>query len=489
MKVVFVYPDLLEGAAWRGYYYSGIGILSAVLKEAGHQTALFHLTQPPTREAFLEGLAGLLPQEGPHLVGFSITSNMLPFLREWSPWVKEGWPDAWVIAGGVHPTLVPEETLALPGVDLVCVGEGEGAIVDLAEALEAGRSPSGIANLWWKRPDGTVERNPPRPLVELDALPFPDREIYDYANLHHERQGEATMMVSRGCPYRCTYCCNEALREVYRGRGKAVRFRSVPLVLAELKQVLERYPFIRRFVFDDDILPLRMDWFREFAREYAREVGRPFACNLRPNLANEEVIRLLREAGCDEVRFGIESGNDLVRNDLLNRRVSREQIVRAFDLCHQAGMKVFAFNMVGLPGETVAQMLDTVKLNAAVRADITRVTIFYPYQRTELYRASREMGLLTDRTVTDYASDTILAFDKVQRNRVVFIRRYFPLLARLYRWARRRPPFVERWLDAFLSARWTTVALFYAANKLYDLVRGNAMLDRWAMALRRRFFG
>ncbi len=489
MKVVFVYPDLLEGAAWRGYYYSGIGILAAVLKEAGHEAALLHGTQPIPRGEFLQRLEALLPRDGPRLVGFSVTSNMVPFLREWSGWIKEAWPATWIAAGGVHPTLVPEETLAIAGVDVVCVGEGEGAVVELAEALDAGRSPAGISNLWWKRPAGTIERNGLRPLVDLDALPFPDRQIYDYPHLYHERQGEATMMVSRGCPYRCSYCCNEALREVYRGLGKPVRFRSVPLVIAELRHVLETYPFVLRFVFDDDILPLRKDWFREFSQAYAREIGRPFACNLRPNLTDEEVVDLLKQAGCDEVRFGLESGNDEVRNGLLNRQLSREEIVRAFELCHQAGMKVFSFNIVGFPGETVQQMLDTVKLNALVHADVTRVTIFYPYQRTRLYEVSREQGLLTDRIVVDYATDTILGFDKIHRNRVVFIRRYFPILARLYRWVQKLPPVVERWLDALLSARWTTVTAFYAANKLYDWVRGSATLDRWAMAFRRRFFG
>jgi radical SAM superfamily enzyme YgiQ (UPF0313 family) len=252
--------------------------------------------------------------------------------------------------------------------------------------------------------------------------------------------------------------------------------------------VLERYPFIQRFVFDDDILPLRRDWFRDFAQAYKREIGRPFACNLRPNLTDEEIVRLLREAGCEEVRLGIESGNDEVRNGLLNRRLTRDEIVRAVELCHRAGMKVFAFNIVGFPGETVAQMLDTVKLNAAVRADVTRVTIFYPYERTPLHTISRQRNLLTDRVVSDYATDTVLGFDKVQRNRVVFIRRYFPILARLYRWALAHR-WAERFLDRFLAARLTTVTVFYAANKVYDWVRKNATLDWLAMRVRRRFFG
>jgi len=489
LQVVLIYPDLLEGAAWRGYYYAGIGILAAVLRQAGHEPRLLHVTQLPTEQAFNARLKALLPETGPLLIGFSVTSNMLPFLQQWSGWIKQRWPEAWIIAGGVHPTLAPEETLALTGVDLICLGEGEGALAELAEAIEDGRPPHGIRNLWWKRPDGVVERNPLRPLVDLDTLPFPERELYDYAHLHHERLGEATMMVSRGCPYRCTYCCNEALREVYRGLGRPIRFRSVPLVLEELRQVLQNYPFIERFIFDDDILPLRKAWFREFSQAYAEQIGRPFACNLRPNLADEEVVALLKQAGCDEVRFGIESGNDEVRNNLLERRISREQLLRAFRLCRQAGIKTFAFNMVGLPGETVQQMLDTVKLNAAVQADVTRVTIFYPYQRTKLHEICQQTGLLTDRVVVDYATDTVLGYDKIHRNRIIFIRRYFPLLAKLYRLSQRLPSWVERGLDALLSARWTTISLFYAANKIYDLVRANATLDRWAMAFRRRFFG
>jgi anaerobic magnesium-protoporphyrin IX monomethyl ester cyclase len=488
MKVIFVYPDILEGAAWRGYYYSGIGVLSSVLKCAGHQASLLHITQPITQEEFLERLARLLPEDGPLVIGFSVTSNMAPYLAQWSEWIKSAWPKAWIIAGGVHPTLEPERTLDLENIDGICMGEGEGAILELAEALQANRLPIGIANLWWKRSGTIVERNPMRPLVNLDMLPFPDRAIYNYADLYHEQLGEATMMISRGCPYSCTYCCNEALRGVYRGLGQPVRFRRVELVIEELRRVLQAYPFVRRFAFDDDILPLRREWFHRFAQDYAREIGLPFACNLRPNLVDETIIALLKNAGCDEVRMGVESGNDEIRNGLLNRQLSREKIIRAFELCHQAGMKVYSFNIVGFPGETIHQMLDTVKLNMTVRADTTRVTIFYPYSGTRLHQISQDGGLLTDRLVSDYAADTLLKFDAIQRNRVIFVRRYFSLLVRLYRWTDKLPA-LQHILDAALSAGWVARTFFWVANKLYELMRKNTILEHWITLFWKKSFG
>lgn len=200
MKVTFVYPDLMEGANWPGYYYSGLGILSAVLRQAGHPTFLLHITRRLRREEFLEALQPHLPGDGIKLIEFSLTANMVPAAKEWTAWLKEIYPDCLVIYGGVHPTLSPVATIALPGVDAICIGEGEGALLELCQHLEEGRDFSDIRNLWLKR-NGQVMRNPLRPLVaDLGLLPFPDRSLYDYTTLYNERQGYATMMICRGCP-------------------------------------------------------------------------------------------------------------------------------------------------------------------------------------------------------------------------------------------------------------------------------------------------
>lgn len=490
MKVILIYPDINEGAGYTGAYYTGVGILSAVLREAGHTTELLHITQPISESEFINRLTPMLPQQGPLLIGFSITSNMFTFLKIWSAWIKSHWQDAMIIAGGVHPTLAPDETIAIPAVDMICVGEGEGAVVDLANMLDKGIVASGIQNLWIKSADQTIEKNPLRPLVELDSLPIPDRDIYDFVHLHNESRGEANLVVSRGCPYHCTYCCNDALREVNKGLGRPVRFRSVPLVVNEVRSVLHDYPTIDRIVFCDDILPLWPAWFSEFSKTYKSEIGIPFTCNLRPNLVNENIVTELKEAGCVEIRFGLESGNDEIRQNVMKRDLTREQMLYAFRLCREAGIKTFAFNIVGLPGESVNQMLDTVKLNADVMADVTRVTIFYPYPKTKLYDMCAEMNILTNRVVIDYAQDTMLDFSRIHSNRVLFIRRYFPILVKIYRYLRMRNRIkLENALDKFFTSGFNARFIFPVGNRVYEQVRKSSFLDRWAMSFRRKHFG
>jgi anaerobic magnesium-protoporphyrin IX monomethyl ester cyclase len=490
LKVILVYPDLNEGAGYTGAYYTGVGILSAVLREAGHSTELLHITQPISESEFVKRITPMLPNNGPLIIGFSITSNMLVFLKKWSVWIKSHWKDAIVIAGGVHPTLAPEETIAIPSVDIVCVGEGEGAIVDLANLLDKGLNPSGIQNLWIKHIDGSIEKNPLRHLVDLDSLPIPDRDIFDFIHLHNESRGEANLVVSRGCPYHCTYCCNDALREANKGLGRPVRFRSVQLVIDEVKTILREYPTIDRIVFCDDILPLWPTWFSEFSKKYKSEIGIPFTCNLRPNLVTEKIVYELKNAGCIEIRFGLESGNDEIRQKVMNRDLTREQMLFAFRLCKEAGIKTFAFNIVGLPGESVTQMLDTVKLNADVMADVTRVTIFYPYPKTKLYDVCAEMNILTDHIVIDYAQDTMLDFSKIHSNRVLFIRRYFPILVKVYRRLRMQKRIkLETALDNFLISATAARIVFPLGNKVYELVRKSSFLDKWAMSFRRKYFG
>jgi anaerobic magnesium-protoporphyrin IX monomethyl ester cyclase len=492
MKVTLVYPDILEGASWTGYYYSGVGILAAVLKEAGHDVSLLHVTHELTQREFLDRLSPHLPKNGPKLVGFSVTSNMFPFARRWSRWVKEDLGGT-VLFGGIHPTLSPEASIRLPFVDAICVGEGEQAIVEMVDRLEKGEDIGDLANIWSKS-DGLIRRNAPRPpLADLDVLPFADRGIFDYPNLYHERQGEATMMVSRGCPYGCTYCCNHSLRKVYQGQDKLVRFRGVSSVMAELSKVLTDYPNINGFVFDDDILPLHKEWFASFAEAYATDIGRPFRCNLRPDLVDEATVRLLKRAGCIELRLGIESGNDRVRNEVLNRRLSKQDLVNAFELGKREGLRLYSFNMVGIPGEGMREMLDTVKLNAQVDADVCRVTIFYPYEQTELYEVCQKQRLLTDRVVTDYAEDTILRFSPARRNQILFVRRYFSFLVKAYRFlGKLRYPqrrVLTKALDTVLESRLAARGVFPAADRAYEGIRQNPRLDRIGFAVKKRLLG
>ena len=403
--------------------------MAAALKRLGHSVNLLHLTHSVQREKYQ---AKMLSFGNPGIIGFSITSNMWPYAKEWIRWTRAQFSNTVIICGGVHPTLNPEEVIADDGVDAICVGEGEEALVELCEKLRNGQDIMEVQNIWIKD-RGKIYRNPVRPpLKNLDSLPFPDREIFDYQKLYHERMNEASVMASRGCPYRCSYCCNEALWEVCGKTAYYVRFRSVENFLKELKEIIGNYSFIKGFAFDDDILPLNIKWFKEFADEYKKEIDLPFTCNVRPDLINENIVSLLKKAGCWRVHMGIESGNDKIRNEILNRNITREQIVKAFSLCKKSGIELHSYNMIGLPKESMPEILDTVKLNARVNAGVNQVSIFYPYKKTRLHDYCQKKGLISQRVVTNYFEDTKLELKPFERSQILFSLSHFGMLVSLY---------------------------------------------------------
>ncbi|MEI8191314.1 MAG: LysR substrate-binding domain-containing protein, partial [candidate division NC10 bacterium] len=209
-----------------------------------------------------------------------------------------------VIAGG--PAAVNPAPMA-EFIDAFVIGEGEEAILELANALEAKKDFRHIRNLWF-RSNGTVIKNNVRPLIEnLDALPFPDRSIFKYqAIIDRNYDDGAEFMVGRGCPFHCSFCINKALQDLYKDKGRFVRYRSVNNVIAEIKSVTEEYSNIGRITFQDDILGLNTAWLAEFARNYGREIHLPFRCNLRADNVDDERLRLLQKAGCAEIWVGVE---------------------------------------------------------------------------------------------------------------------------------------------------------------------------------------
>jgi len=441
MKITFVYPDVLEFVPdYPGHYYAGIGSLSACLREQGHRTSLIHIIRTPeSREAFLREL----DRHRPDLVAFSSTTLQFSVVETVAAWIKAAHPDLPTLCGGVHPTLMPAETLACPGIDAVCAGEGERALASVCERLAVGENLQGIAGVWVKR-DGHILPNPPDPPEpDIDRFPFPDRDLFDYPRLWWERMGTATLLASRGCPFSCNYCCNKALREVYPGKAPPVRLRSVDKVIEEIRRIREAYPFVHSLNFDDDILFLDKAWSRRFAQRYAAEVGMPFDCNIRPNLVNEEVVALMKQARCREVRIGLESGNDRIRNEILNRNLSRDQILKACRLFQEAGISVRTFNIIGIPEETPREVLDTIKINAEAGIDFPQYTVFYPFPGTRLYDLCRERNLLPSRNMKDYFSDTALDLPTLSREHLQMFRTYFLRILQLYRALRRLPPSVR----------------------------------------------
>ncbi len=431
MKVTFVYPDTLEcDPTYKGAFYSGIGLLSAVLKRDGHATSLIHVTDPGYGD---EDFRRDVRTHSPDLVAFSSTMNGYLRVRSLAAALARESDRPRTIYGGIHPSLASGECISTPGIDMICVGEGEGCLTDVARAIDRGGPLAGIANLWLKSGDDVV-RNPGRALIaDLDGLPHADRAIFDYPRLFNERKGIATIMASRGCPYSCSYCANEGLRNLYRDRGAYVRFRSVAGVIDEVRRVKEEYPFIERLQFDDDILFMKKKWAGEFVERFPKEVGLPFCSNIHPTLCREDIIRMLAGAGCDELRIGLESGNEQIRSKVLNRHMNNDTIVRAFNLARSCGIKVKSFNMIGIPRETAACILDTIKLNAKVQVDDIQHSIFHPYPGTRLFDICREENLISKRSVSGYYMGSVLDLPELTADQIGMFQRYFHTAVAIYK--------------------------------------------------------
>ncbi len=367
------------------YEPQGIMSMSAVLKEAGHQVALTIAAQ--------EDPVKFAKHFRPDIVGYSVMTGSQHYYIDLNRKIKKALGDREPIAvfGGPHPTFFPD-MIAEPSADGVCVGEGEGPIVDLADALANGGFHPDIPN-WWFKFEGEIVKNPVRPLIrKLGDLPMPDRAlIYD----KHEVTRISPIkhfMASRGCPYNCTYCFNHAWYQIYT-REKRGYQRSVASVIEEVLWVHERYP-LEQVVFLDDLFIIFVDWLEEFADKFPREVGLPFFCNVRANLLTPEKVALLKQGGANTVSMGIESGNDELRNGLLKRKMPRDTIIGAGRMLDEAGINLTATNILALPTATLEDDFDTMHLNAEAKVKYAHAFLFQPYPATELGEFTAQNGLM-----------------------------------------------------------------------------------------------
>ena len=344
MKVLFFINFLsIEGDPM------GVMQLSATAKSHGWETALCLGTDDYLRR---------IGEYRPDLLAVSMMTTdygtLMPAIRK----IRRDFPDLPIVVGGADPTF-SQDLIDEPEITAICVGEGDLAMVEIMERLEKGSPLDGVPNVHTK---GT--KAPLAPLIEdLDPLPFLDREIV-YANSSAVRHFRLrSFYASRGCPYGCTYCFNHAYNKMYQGLGKVVRRRSPGNLLAEIDEVSRRYPTEYVRISDDAFVHRVDEWLEEFAREYPKQVGIPFYCLVRANCVTREMVRLLKDAGCRSVCMSIETASERIRSEVLNRRMSNEQIVRAFDLFNEAGINIYTNSMFGLPTASMQDELDTLDLN------------------------------------------------------------------------------------------------------------------------------
>lgn len=414
MKILFIYPN----TAGAGEIPISISYLQSVLKKNGHKVKIFDTSdykvfssrpdelqikvgqfKPVKKRDDLpdanikdadpkKDILWIMDSYKPDLVAVtSFTTNFrlgLSFLTE----VKKHFKNVPTIYGGIHTTLVPDEVILDPAIDMICIGEGEGPLVELCDAIEGNRDISGIRNIWLKK-NGSIIKNPLRPLIDLNDLPFQDFDGFNDYGFYRPLAGKlyrmANVDISRGCIFKCTYCVNHKFSIMFKDLGRYHREKSVKNAIANLLHIKNKYRIEMMRFWDEDFTTMPLEYLREFTNEYKKSIALPFLIYASASTMREDKLKVLKDAGCATIAMGIESGNKEMRKQVLNRDMSNEKIVKAFQMIKADRIRVSAYNMIGLPFERRKNIFETIELNRKCAPDTSSIAFLEPYPNTEMY--------------------------------------------------------------------------------------------------------
>jgi radical SAM superfamily enzyme YgiQ (UPF0313 family) len=375
LNVLLVYPRFQYQVF--GELQEPLGILSvaASLRAAGFHVEFCDLT-------FAESLDALdAPLARAEAVGLSCTTALFGRALKVLERIRSLRPELPVVLGGPHATACPEESLA-KGFDALVIGEGEVTAPELFGRLADQGDPAGMAGVDVLRA-GKVVTGPPRPFIpDLDSLPFPARDLVDYAGYKQNNLIHVGLFVSRGCPFNCSFC-KPMQDKIF---GKKVRGRSPENVVREM---LEAQALIgpRPFLFRDDTLPmLGVPWFQGLGQAMvsAGLGGSRWSCQSRVDLITRELLTVMKQAGCQGIAFGVESGSQRVL-DFYQKKIKVEDTIRAFDLCREFGIGTHAFMMLGAPIETREDLAATLDLVRRIRPNSISTSFTTPAPGSKLY--------------------------------------------------------------------------------------------------------
>ncbi|MFZ5955048.1 MAG: B12-binding domain-containing radical SAM protein [Nanoarchaeota archaeon] len=382
----------------------GIRTISSVLKKAGYDVKIIFMTLSEnysrnyTNEE-LKQLENFCKQS--ELIGinsFASTSKradrIIKFLK------KLNIP---IVYGGVHVTISPES--CINDNDILCIGEGEQAIVELANAIKNKKDYSKIKNLWIKKNDRII-KNEIRNLVEdLDSLPMPDYDIEDHFILENhairrfeekDLGGEIFFLTGRGCPYGCHYCSNSLFNELYKGKRRSIlRWHSPEYIINGILELKKRFPTLGYFDIRDDTFSLRpIEDIKKFCKLYKEKVKMRFKCLGDPKTITEEKINLLIDAGCTDIIIGIQ-GSELTNKEIYHRNQLDEDVIRAAQILNKYSNKltvmydVITCNPYEKPIHIISLIKLLQKLPVPYFLSVNNL-VFFP--GSKLYQRAREDG-------------------------------------------------------------------------------------------------
>ncbi len=406
----------------------GTAMIAGNLRHCGHEVDVFVVAND------LNKTIRELEQYKPDAVAFSVITGSHQEYIVIARTIKRklNIPTIW---GGPHATFFPkiiEEDYA----DVVCVGEGEDAALDFANAFDKDgkKIPTDIENLWIKV-NGKIYRNAIRPRIKnLDKLPYPARDLFLDKFPILKNHGIKHFLVHRGCPYKCTYCFNHTYNKIYReqaGDKKVLYSRSPDSIVDEILW-LKKNETIKMVQFVDSVFTLHKKWTLDFAKVYEKRCRIPFGINARFDNMDEEIISSLAKAGLKLVNAGIESGNEYMRNTVMLHQLSLDSVFKTGALLKKYGVKLCTENVIGNPGETLDMVMETLEVNMKLKPDIVNATIFAPYPGLKMTQYAIDKGYFDgdfDRLEATYLDRSVLKFKKKEDGRKIYnLRCFFSLL-------------------------------------------------------------
>jgi anaerobic magnesium-protoporphyrin IX monomethyl ester cyclase len=406
--------------------------LAAVLRGAGYTPTVLDLSIAPIEvgksqdESSLAMVDKYIVQHDPTLIGFNcFVSQHLPFIIMAAHHIRSTKPDIHVTIGGAHPTLFAEDILNnCPDIDSVVLGEGEEQIVALAKAIEK-RKMSDIESIQSiaYRVNGKAVSNPRRKFItDLDILPEAAWDLIKLDYYYSDHTGwnnpknmniqlSIPILTSRSCPFKCNFCA------CYRTMGRTFRMRSPVKVVDEIEHLNKEYG-MNYFGFIDDNVNLNKDHVIEICHQIVqRKLNIQFepTCGLYLGRVDEDIAYALGKAGCVFARLPIEHGNEYMRNTVIGKNLSREQIFHAKKLLKDNGMRVSTMSIMGFPEDTPQTLQDTYDLLVELKADLNYVFNLIPFPGTKVFELAKEEGLLLSTFSEDQIWKGEIDLDPVQK--------------------------------------------------------------------------
>lgn len=340
----------------------------------------------------VDGFRALLNQFKPKTVGFSSTTPVITTIMEMADIVKAWDNHVTIIAGGAHASALPEETLRMSRIDIVVRGEGEKATVDILEAFAGKISLEGISGISFREGNNIISTADRELIADIDELPFPARDLlpmHKYkASYYLGSYGEkfASIIATRGCPYQCIFCGQDIIFK------HTVRIRSAKSIVEEIEETHKKFG-INLFCFEDSTFTAVPELVEEICEEISsRHLDIRWGAMGRANLADENLYRIMKNAGCILLCYGLESGNQRILESI-KKNITLQQARTAVKLAKKMGIPVNTSFVLGLPGETKDTIVETIDFAVELDADYASFSLATPYPGTEFYTVAMKEGV------------------------------------------------------------------------------------------------